>query len=98
MKSSVIALLNGDARTKKRVKSFAVSPNLLLALLTPSFVLADDTQTTEVVRKVVEAQKHLPWFWSPPTEGLADIAHTYENKTIETCLGSPRQRGTTSKS
>ena len=80
MKSSVIALRNGDPRTKKRVKSFAVSPSLLLALLTPGLVLADDTQTTEVVRRVVEAQKHLPWFWSPPTEGLADIAYTYETR------------------
>jgi hypothetical protein len=80
LKPFVITLRNGDARTKKRVKSFAVSPSLLLALLRPGFVLADDTQATEVVRRVVGAQKHLPWFWSPPTEGLADIDYTYEIK------------------
>jgi len=49
-------------------QELVVSSSLLLAPLTPGFVLADDTQTTEVVRRVVEAQKH-PWFWSPRQTG-----------------------------
>ena len=98
LKLSLIVLRNAEAWSKTQVRGFVAGLSLLLALLKPGLVLADQAQSTEVVRKVAEAQKRLSWFWSPPIEGLADIPYTYETKQTETSLGPPRQRGTASKS
>lgn len=46
-------------------------------------LLAGGDDTASVVERVAEAQARLPWFWSPPLEGLAHIPFTYEMKQVK---------------
>src|SRR6185436_10844237 len=43
---------------------------------------------TEVVQKVVEVEKRLPWFWTPYPEGIRFVPYAYEMKWVKRTLNS----------
>jgi hypothetical protein len=50
---------------------------LVLALLAVCAMgPAQDVDST--VRRIAEVERKLPWFWSPPFEGLGDLPYTFE--------------------
>ena len=36
-----------------------------------------DLPLLELVRKIADVQRDLPWFWSPPLEGMGEIPYTF---------------------
>ena len=82
----MIVLRVGVSRLKTQGIRSVAGLILLLAFFTPRMQMAEDVQASEVVQKVAEAEKGLPWFWSPPVEGLADIPFTYESKQTRRLL------------
>lgn len=60
-------------------------PGLLLPLLLWQFLPAED-DLPEVVQKIADVERNLPWFWCPPLEGSLDMPYTYEMKEAKEFL------------
>jgi hypothetical protein len=43
-----------------------------------AFSMGAEPELSETVARVAAVERALPWFWSPGTEGLADIPYTYD--------------------
>jgi hypothetical protein len=56
----------------------AISIQLSVVSFAALGVCAAQTDVSATVARIAAVERKLPWLWSPATEGLADIAYTYE--------------------
>lgn len=65
--------------TSQRIWFLAVAALLLCAPRSWAF---QQPAATEAAQKVAATQRRLPWFWSPPLEGMVDLPYAYETKRL----------------